>query len=83
MWNGYHSIDSLAFSRSSLRAVVRMYHLEGKSYEEISEITGVNLGTVKSRLARARLQMRSALQGYGDLLPAQYTVGLSQTACLL
>ena len=28
--------------------------LEGKSYEEISEITGVNLGTVKSRLHRAR-----------------------------
>ena len=27
---------------------------EGKSYEEISEITGVNLGTVKSRLHRAR-----------------------------
>ena len=36
------------------RLVFRLRELEGKSYEEISEITGVNLGTVKSRLDRAR-----------------------------
>ena len=34
--------------------VVRLRELEGKSYEDISDITGVNLGTVKSRLHRAR-----------------------------
>jgi len=28
--------------------------MEGKTYEEIAEVTGVNLGTVKSRLNRAR-----------------------------
>jgi len=36
------------------RMVFKMRELEGKSYEEIAEITGVNLGTVKSRLHRAR-----------------------------
>ena len=36
------------------RLVFRLRELEGKSYEEISEITGINLGTVKSRLHRAR-----------------------------
>lgn len=36
------------------RLVFRLRELEGKSYEEISNITGVNLGTVKSRLHRAR-----------------------------
>ena len=36
------------------RLVFQLRELEGKSYEEISEITGVNLGTVKSRLHRAR-----------------------------
>ena len=36
------------------RLVFRLRELEGKSYEEISQITGVNLGTVKSRLHRAR-----------------------------
>ena len=34
--------------------VFRLRELEGKSYEEIAEMTGVNLGTVKSRLHRAR-----------------------------
>jgi len=32
------------------RAVFVLREMEGKSYEEISEITGVNLGAVKSRL---------------------------------
>ena len=36
------------------RLVFQLRELEGKSYEEIAEITGVNLGTVKSRLHRAR-----------------------------
>ncbi len=36
------------------REVFVLRELEGKSYEEIAEITGVNLGTVKSRLNRAR-----------------------------
>ncbi|MEM7595310.1 MAG: sigma factor-like helix-turn-helix DNA-binding protein, partial [Cyanobacteria bacterium P01_A01_bin.83] len=33
----------------------------------IAEITGVSLGTVKSRIARARLKLQSVLQNYlGD-----------------
>ncbi len=36
------------------RIVFVLRELEGKTYEEISDITGVNLGTVKSRLNRAR-----------------------------
>jgi RNA polymerase sigma-70 factor (ECF subfamily) len=36
------------------RIVFVLRELEGKSYEEIAEITGCNLGTVKSRLNRAR-----------------------------
>ncbi len=36
------------------RIVFVLRELEGKTYEEIAEITGVNLGTVKSRLNRAR-----------------------------
>jgi len=36
------------------RIVFVLREFEGKSYEEVAEITGVNLGTVKSRLNRAR-----------------------------
>src|SRR5437879_4951665 len=36
------------------RAVFVLRELEGKSYAEIADITGCNLGTVKSRLNRAR-----------------------------
>lgn len=37
--------------------VVRMYHLEGKSYQEISQAVGVNENTIGSMLHRARQKM--------------------------
>ena len=40
----------------------KLRELEGKSYEEIAEITGVNLGTVKSRLHRARTSFAERIQ---------------------
>lgn len=44
------------------KEVVTLRDIEGLSYEEIVEITGFNLGTVKSRLARARLDLRKKLR---------------------
>jgi RNA polymerase sigma-70 factor (ECF subfamily) len=44
------------------KAVVALRDIEGLSYEEIAEITGSNLGTVKSRLSRARIDLRSKLR---------------------
>ncbi|MHC1729330.1 MAG: sigma-70 family RNA polymerase sigma factor [Syntrophobacteraceae bacterium] len=44
------------------RTVIVLRHVEGLSYEEICKITGYNLGTVKSKLARARLQLQKKLQ---------------------
>ena len=43
------------------REAVVLFHLEGLSLSEISASTSVPIGTVKSRLHRARLQMRQAL----------------------
>ena len=46
--------------------------VQGLSYQEISEAMNVSLGTVKSRLARARAKMRNYLRTKGELLPARY-----------
>ena len=44
------------------KEVVTLRDIEGFSYEEIGEITGVKPGTVKSRLARARLELKNRLR---------------------
>jgi RNA polymerase sigma-70 factor (ECF subfamily) len=43
------------------RAMIVMYHAENLSYEEISAALDLPLGTVKSRLNRARLNLRELL----------------------
>ncbi len=42
--------------------VIVLRDIQGLSYQEIADITGLNLGTVKSRLARARLVLRERLK---------------------
>lgn len=54
------------------RAVAVLSDIEGFSYEEIATTVGVALGTVKSRLSRARLRLRDCLHGFEELLPATY-----------
>lgn len=48
------------------RTTIVLREIQGMAYEEIAEITGVSLGTVKSRIARARLRLQTQLQGYLD-----------------
>jgi RNA polymerase sigma-70 factor (ECF subfamily) len=43
------------------REVTILRELEGMSYKEIAEITGAPIGTVMSRLARARKQLQTVL----------------------
>ncbi len=54
------------------RAVVVMIDVQGLSYDETSEATGVSLGTVKSRLSRARAAVRGHLLERSELLPDQF-----------
>ena len=54
------------------RTAAVLRDVEGYDYREISEIMSISLGTVKSRLSRARIKLRDCLQGIGELLPAEY-----------
>jgi RNA polymerase sigma-70 factor (ECF subfamily) len=53
------------------RLVVVLSDIQGYSYDEIANVTGWPLGTVKSRLSRGRMHLRDALRA-GELLPAHY-----------
>lgn len=67
------------------RTAVVLRDIEELSYEEVAEILGVSLGTVKSRLMRGRDALRKRLQAYveetagrnREASPAQPTTGLA------
>jgi len=54
------------------KTVVVMADIQGMDYSEVAIAVRVPLGTVKSRLARARLRLRECLQGFSELLPATF-----------
>lgn len=54
------------------RLMVILVDMEGMSYDEAAQVIRVPVGTVKSRLARARMQIRKSLQAHRGLLPAIY-----------
>lgn len=62
------------------RAVVVLVDIEGLSYEEAARAAHIPVGTVKSRLARARMQLRKSLRSFEGLLPTSYQVELSAFA---
>jgi len=54
------------------RVVVTLVDIQGLDYAEVAEVVGKPLGTVKSRLARARTRLRQCLQGFWELLPPAF-----------
>lgn len=65
----------LAGLPDDMRLAVVLCDVQGFDYAEIADATGVALGTVKSRLSRARSRLRDCLQGVRELLPAVYRLG--------
>lgn len=54
------------------RLALILCDIQGFSYDEIASVTGSSLGTVKSRISRARARMRDYLLGRGELLPSLF-----------
>lgn len=54
------------------RLIIALVDIDGLDYAEAARILGLPLGTVKSRLARARLKLRAALLRQPGLLPCGY-----------
>jgi len=55
--------DAISGLREDYRTAILLRHVEGRPYEEISEIMGIPLGTVKTYIFRARRELRAALSG--------------------
>ena len=64
-----HCLDNLP---TEFKTVVVLADIQGLDYTEVAQAARVPLGTIKSRLARARLRLRECLQGFRELLPAAF-----------
>jgi RNA polymerase sigma-70 factor (ECF subfamily) len=64
-----HCLNSLP---EEFKTVVILVDVQGMDYQEVAEIVGKPLGTIKSRLARARFRMRDCLKGFQELLPSHF-----------
>lgn len=56
--------DAMAGISDQFRTVAVLRDVEGLSYEEIAKLTNTELGTVKSRIARARLKIQKRIAPY-------------------
>lgn len=57
---------------ADFKAIVTLVDIQGLDYAEAADASRSPLGTVKSRLARARTRLRDCLQGAWELLPPSF-----------
>ena len=60
---------ALAGITDDQRTAIVLFDVEGYDYAEIADMTGVSLGTVKSRIHRGRLALRGAARGSDGAVP--------------
>jgi len=54
--------DAIEALPEKYRTVITLYHLQGKQYDEIAEVLGMPMGTVKTHLFRAKEHLRKLLR---------------------
>lgn len=64
-----HCLEKLP---EDFKVVVVLVDVQGFDYDEVSKVTKRPLGTIKSRLARARLRLQDCLQQFWELLPDRF-----------
>ena len=64
--DGATVLQALAGVEEIYQAPLALFYLEDYSYKEIAEILEVPLGTVQSRIARGRVEMRKVLSDFGS-----------------
>lgn len=64
--------DCITGLNDEQRVVLVMSDVQGMSYQEIAETLHTRMGTVKSRLSRARVSVRNCLQAVQELLPPEF-----------
>ena len=72
-----HCLETLP---TNFRTVVVLADIQGLDYSEVAAAARVPLGTIKSRLARARLRLRECLRGFEELLPASFRLKEESTS---
>ena len=64
-----HGLSTLSVDQ---RLALALVDIQGFGYEEAAQIVGIPVGTLKSRLSRARLAMRDQLLAQRELLPGEF-----------
>jgi RNA polymerase sigma-70 factor (ECF subfamily) len=71
-----HCLENLP---TDFRAVVVLADIQGLDYSEVASALKKPVGTIKSRLARARLRLRECLHSFGELLPSAFRLEEERT----
>ena len=64
-----HCLDALP---AEFRTAVVLADVQGMDYTEVAAVSKIPIGTIKSRIARARIRLRECLRSFEELIPSSF-----------